>query len=145
KGASVALLTTAGFRDAVDMGNEQRYDIYDLFLRYPAPLAPRRWRREIAERMDRDGRVLLPLDLDQARRALRELVADGVDAVAVCFLHAYRNPAHEQAVRRLIAAEFPQLALSLSSEVVPELREHERATTTLANAFTQPLLGRYVA
>ncbi len=144
RGARVALLTTAGFRDILEMGTEQRYDIYDLFLRFPEPLVGRALRREVAERITRDGLVLTPLDLDQVRAELRALVAAGVEAVAVCFLHSYRNPVHERAVGDLIAAEFPHLVASLSSEVVPELREYERGTTTVANAFVQPLMDRYV-
>jgi 5-oxoprolinase (ATP-hydrolysing) len=145
RGAKVGLLTTKGFRDSVEMGIEQRYDIYDLFLRFPEPLAPRALRREIAERMSRDGTVLRPLDPDQARREIAALAEAGVEAIAVCFLHAYRNPAHERAVAALAASEFPEIAVSLSAEVVPELREYERATTTLANAFVQPLMDRYIA
>jgi 5-oxoprolinase (ATP-hydrolysing)/N-methylhydantoinase A len=144
-GATVGLLTTRGFRDAVEMGTEQRYDIYDLFLQYPAPLASRAFRREVDERVGRDGQVIAPLHLEQARREVADLVARGVDAIAVCFLHAYRNPAHERAVGALIAREFPGVAVSLSSDVVPELREYERGTTTIANAFVQPLMERYVA
>src|SRR5579885_3004672 len=126
-------------------GIEQRYDIYDLFLRFPEPLAPRALRREIGERISRDGEVLCPLDPGEVRRELAVLAAAGVEAVAVCFLHSYRNPAHELAVAELAAREFPALAVSLSAEVVPELREYERATTTLANAFVQPLMDRYIA
>src|SRR5437868_13815629 len=119
RGAKVGLLTTQGFRDVLEMGTEQRYDIYDLFLRFPAPLVPRRRRIEIAESMDARGRVVTPLDLDAVRAAARRLVDEGIEAIAVCFLHAYRNPAHERAVAVLLRAEFPQLAVSLSCEVVP--------------------------
>ncbi|MDR7404507.1 MAG: hydantoinase/oxoprolinase family protein [Armatimonadota bacterium] len=143
-GAPTALLTTAGFRDILEMGREQRYDIYDLFLRYPEPLVPRRWRAGIRERITRDGEVRVPVDLDQVRRVLRSLVRQGVQAVAVCFLHAYRNPAHEQQVGRLIHDEFPHLAVSLSSEVSPEIREYERTSTTVCNAYVQPLVDRYL-
>ena len=145
RGAKVGLLTTKGFRDSVEMGIEQRYDIYDLFLRFPEPLAPRALRREVGERMSRDGEVLRPLDPDEVRREIAALAEAGVEAIAVCFLHAYRNPAHERAVAALAAREFPEIAVSLSAEVVPELREYERATTTLANAFVQPLMDRYLA
>ncbi len=143
-GAPTALLTTEGFRDILEMGKEQRYDIYDLFLRFPEPLVPRRWRVGIRERITRDGEVRVPLDRDQVRRALRALVRQGVAAVAVCFLHAYRNPVHEQEVRRLIREEFPHLAVSLSSEVSPEIREYERTSTTVCNAYVQPLVDRYL-
>ncbi len=145
RGAKVGLLTTKGFRDIVEMGIEQRYDIYDLFLRFPEPLAPRALRREIDERISRDGAVLRPLDPDEVRREIAGLAAAGVEAIAVCFLHAYRNPAHERAVAALAAREFPDIAVSLSAEIVPELREYERATTTLANAFVQRQMDRYIA
>src|ERR1700761_6938619 len=96
-GARLGLITTRGFRDILAMGTEQRYDIYDLFLRFPDPLVPRRHRLEVAERMDRDGNVLTPLDPAEVRAVAHRLVSDGIEAIAICFLHAYRNPAHERA------------------------------------------------
>ena len=143
-GARLGLLSTAGFRDILEMGTEQRYDIYDLFLQFPEPLVPRDRRLELAERMDSEGRVLTPLDPAEVRTRLAQLAAAGVNAVAVCLLHAYRNPAHEQQVATLAAREFPQLALSLSSAVVPEISEYQRCVTTAANAFVQPLMSAYV-
>ncbi len=144
KGAKLGLITTRGFRDILEMGTEQRYDIYDLFLQYPAPLVPRRRRLEVTERLDRDGLVVTDIDLDDVRTAARQLVADGVEAIAVGFLHAYRNPAHERAAGHAIRALFPDLAISLSSDVVAELWEYQRIATTCANAFVQPLMDRYV-
>jgi 5-oxoprolinase (ATP-hydrolysing) len=144
-GAPMGLLTTRGFRDTLEMGVEQRYDIYDLFLRFPEPLAPRQWRREIDERISRDGDVIVPLDVGQVFHEVADLVAQGVEAIAVCFLHSYKNPVHERATREAIRRDFPALAVSLSSEVVPELREYERGTTATANAYVQPLMDRYVA
>ena len=144
RGAPLGLITTAGFRDVLEMGIEQRYDIYDLFLTFPEPMVPRARRIGVPERLDRDGHVVTPLDLAAVRAALAGFVRDGIQAVAVCFLHAYRNPAHEQAVAKLIRAEFPQLAVSLSSEVVAELREYQRCATTCANAYVQPLMDRYL-
>src|SRR5262249_8750214 len=144
RGARLGLLTTQGFRDSLEMGTEQRYDIYDLFLTFPAPLVPRRHRLEIGERMDRDGRVVAPLDPDQVRAAVRQLVDAGVEAIAICFPHSYANAAHEQAARALIRQEFPNLFVSLSSDVVAELREYPRAVTTCANAYVQPLMDRYL-
>ena len=143
-GARLGLLTTKGFRDVLEMGTEQRYDIHDLFLTFPAPLAARRDRREIAERTSRDGVVLEPIDLDSVRREVRELMDDGVEALAVCFLHAYRNPIHERAVRDLLHAEFPGLPVSISSDVHPQINEYERTSTTAANAYVQPLMSAYV-
>src|SRR6516225_3865018 len=92
KGAKLGLITTAGFRDILEMGTEQRYDIYDLFLQYPAPLVPRDLRLEVPERIDRDGRIVETLDANAVRRHLRQMLDVGVAAVAVCFINAYRNP-----------------------------------------------------
>src|SRR5215468_10053254 len=111
-GARLGLITTRGFRDILEMGTEQRYDIYDLFLQYPEPLIPRRRRIEVSERMDRDGNPVVPLDLEAVRAAARQLVAAGVEAIAVCFLHAYRNPAHEREAGHAIRALFPEIAVS---------------------------------
>ncbi len=145
EGARVGLLATRGFRDVLEAGTEQRYDIYDLFLRFPEPLVPRALRREVDERMSRDGEVVVPLDVMGVRREVADLVDRGIEALAVCFLHAYRNPAHERAVAELVRREFPRLLVSLSHEVVPEIREYERASTTAANAYVQPLVARYLA
>jgi 5-oxoprolinase (ATP-hydrolysing)/N-methylhydantoinase A len=145
RGAPLGLITTAGFRDVLEMGTEQRYDIYDLFLTFPEPLVPRARRIGVPQRMDRDGRVLTPLDLGAVRTAMQGFLREGVQAVAVCFLHAYRNPADEQAVAALIRREFPSVSVSLSSEVVAELREYQRCATTCANAYVQPLMDRYLA
>jgi len=144
RGAKLGFLTTRGMRDSLEMGIEQRYDIYDLFLQYPVPLAARRLRREINERVAFDGRVLSPLDPEEVRREVAFLVAEGCTAIAVCFLHSYVNPAHEREAGRLIREAFPTLAVSLSCEVVPEIREYERGVTTAANAYVQPLMERYV-
>ena len=145
KGVSrLGLITTLGFRDILEMGTEQRYDIYDLFLRFPEPLVPRDRRIEVPERMDCNGQVVLALNQDAVRAALGRLAAEGADAVAVCFLHAYRNPAHERQVAAIVAKEFPRLSVSLSSEVVAELSEYQRCVTTAANAFVQPLMKTYL-
>jgi 5-oxoprolinase (ATP-hydrolysing) len=144
RGAPTGLLTTRGFRDVLEMGREQRYDIYDLFLSYPEPLVPRRCRLEVSERIDRDGLVRQPLDEQETVETVGRLVAEGVRAVAICFLHAYRNPTHERQAAAAVRAAFPELALSLSSEVAPEIREFERTSTTVANAYVQPLVGRYL-
>ena len=143
-GARLGLLTTRGFRDVLEMGTEQRYDIHDLFLAFPAPLSSRRDRRELAERVSRDGVVLEPIDPGAVRREVRELVDDGVEALAVCFLHAYKNPVHERAVRDLVRSEFPDLPVSISSDVHPQINEYERSSTTAANAYVQPLMSAYV-
>ena len=144
RGSDTALLTTRGFRDILEMGNEQRYDIYDLFLRYPEPLVPRRRRLEVDERMSRDGDPLEHPDLDAICDQVAGLIAAGVEALAICFLHAYRNPEHERLVAERIRAEFPRLAVSVSSEIIPEIREYERTATTVCNAYVQPLMDHYL-
>ncbi len=143
-GAATALLTTRGFRDILEMGKEQRYDIYDLFLRFPPPLVPRRWRVELDERISRDGEVLTPLDPAQVRKTARRLRSQGVESVAIAFLHAYKNAEHEQAALAAVREACPGLSVSLSSEVVPEIREWERMCTTVCNAYVQPLVDRYL-
>ncbi len=144
RGATTGLLTTLGFRDVLELGIEQRYDIYDLFLRFPDPIVPRRHRIEISERMLHDGRAVVPLDEQDVHAAGARLVAEGCTAIAICFLHAYANPAHEQAAAAILRAAFPNVSVSLSSDVAPEIREYERCVTTCANAFVQPLMDRYL-
>ncbi|WP_230168156.1 hydantoinase B/oxoprolinase family protein [Roseomonas sp. CECT 9278] len=144
RGATTGLLTTRGFRDVLELGIEQRYDIYDLFLKFPDPIVPRRRRIEITERVTHDGQTVAPLDAAEVRAAGAQLVAEGCTAIAICFLHAYANPAHEQAAAAVLRAAFPNVSISLSSEVAPEIREYERSVTTCANAFVQPLMDRYL-
>jgi len=121
-GARVGLITMRGFRDALEMGREIRYDLYDLFMERPRPLVDRHLRREVDERVDATGAVVQALDEEQLRKVVRELVAEGVDAVAVCFLHAYRNAEHERIARRILREQFPDLPVSVSSEVAPDIR-----------------------
>jgi 5-oxoprolinase (ATP-hydrolysing)/N-methylhydantoinase A len=144
KGASTGLLTTEGFPDLIEIAREVRYDIYDITAKLPKPVVPRRWRKETPERIDRDGNILIPLDEDAARRAIQELVADGVTSIAVCFLHAYRYPAHERRVREIAMEIAPELFVSLSSDVLPEIREYERASATTLNAYVRPYIGNYL-
>jgi 5-oxoprolinase (ATP-hydrolysing) len=144
KGARIGLITTQGFRDILEMGTEQRYNIYELFLEFPEPLVPRDRRLEVIERVDRDGRTVMSLDKKQVLGVVRRLVEDGCEAVAVCFLNSYRNSAHERAVGGWVRENFPDLSVSLSSEVVAEVGEYQRCVTTCANAYLQPLMGRYL-
>jgi N-methylhydantoinase A len=144
KGARTALLTTAGFRDALEIAREGRYDMYDLFIDPPPPLVPRHLRREIDERLLADGSVWRPLDEAASRRLIAELVDDGIEALAICLLHAYVNPVHERRLAALVRQVAPDLLVSCSSEVVPEIREYERASTTTANVYVAPLMGRYL-
>lgn len=145
RGARTALLTTEGFRDVLEIGIEQIYDIYDLFAAYPAPLIPRERRREVRERVTRDGAVLTPLDEAAARATIADLVADGAESIAVSLLHAYRNPAHEERLAELIAEVAPDVAVSLASRVAPLIGEYERTSTVAADAYVKPLLRRYLA
>ena len=144
KGARTGLLTTAGFRDALEIGREGRYDMYDLFIDPPAPLVPRHLRLEVRERLYADGSVLTPLDAASAREAIAALLAQGVEAIAISLLHAYRNPAHELELAALVAEMAPGLPVSRSSEIVPEIREFERTSTTVANVYVMPLMARYL-
>ena len=144
KGARTALLTTEGFRDALEIRREGRYDMYDLLIDPPAPLVPRHLRREVDERLWPDGSVLRPLDEAAARRVIAGLAADGVEAVAICLLHAYLNPVHERRLAELVREAMPQAVVSCASDVVPEIREYERASTTSANVYVAPLMARYL-
>ena len=144
KGARTALLTTEGFRDALEIRHEGRHDMYDLLIDAPAPLVPRHLRREIPERLLPDGTVLRPLDEAAARRVIGELMDAGVEAVAICLLHAYLNPVHEARLAALLREAAPHVAVSCSSDVVPEIREYERSSTTAANVYVAPLMARYL-
>jgi N-methylhydantoinase A/oxoprolinase/acetone carboxylase beta subunit len=145
RGARTALLTTQGFRDVLEIGTEQLYDIYDLFAPYPEPLVPRHWRRDVRERVSRDGTVLEPLDEASVLAQVDELVAEGVESLAVSLLHAYRNPVHERRIAQLVAARYPGVSVSLSSQVAPLIGEYERTSTVVADAYVKPLLRRYLA
>jgi N-methylhydantoinase A len=144
KGAVTGLLTTEGCRDVLAIGRENRYDLYDLALELPTPLVPRRLRREVRERMRNTGEVYIPLDVPSLRQAAADLVQAGVQSLAVCFLHAHVNDRHEQEARRVLVQSYPNLFLSLSSEVAREIGEYERTCTTVVNAYVQPLARRYL-
>ena len=144
KGAKTALLTTAGFRDALEIRHEGRYDMYDLLIDPPAPLVPRHLRREVDERLLPDGTVRRPLDEAGARRVIAGLVDDGVEAIAICLLHAYLNPVHERRLAELVREAAPHVVVSCAADVVPEIREYERASTTSANVYVAPLMARYL-
>ena len=144
RGATTALLTTEGFRDALAIGTEHRYDMYDVFIEKPEPLVPRSLRYGVHERSLDDGSIMLELDEDQVRSIVTELRERNVRAVAVSFLHSFRNPAHEQRVGEILAEEAPEISVSLSSEVAPEIREYERTSTTVANVYTKPLVEGYL-
>ena len=144
KGARTGLITTAGFRDTLEIGRERKYDLYDIAMARPEPLVPRRLRLEVDERVKVDGAIARPLDEAGLDAAADQLLAAGVDSIAIVFLHAYRNAAHERAARTRIAARHPGLAVSISSDVAPEIREYERASTTVVNAYIKPLAAHYL-
>ena len=144
KGARTGLLTTHGFVDVLAIGRESRYDYYNLQLQLPEPLVPRHLRRGVRERIDRDGKVLTPLDRDSVAREVDALLEGGVESIAICYLHAYRNARHERESAEYIAKLAPSVAVSCSSDVSPELREYERTSTTVINAYLQPIVERYL-
>jgi N-methylhydantoinase A len=143
-GARCALLTTQGFRDIYEIGRVNRPESYNLFFEKHAPLIDRDLRFEVMERMDAQGAVLIPLDEEQVRKTVREAVKDGVQAIAILFLHSYRNPAHEQRAKQIVEQEFPQLFVTASHELSQEYREYERTSTAAANAYVGPRVQRYL-
>ena len=145
KGAKTALITTKGFRDILEMAKEMRYDIYDLLLVLPDPLVERPLRFEVDERINARGEVLTPLEPVELEVLAATLADVGVEAVAVCYLHAFTNPEHEQKTGAWLGENLPGVSVSLSSEVAPQIREYERMSTTVCNAYVQPLAERYLA
>ncbi|HEV7265813.1 MAG TPA: hydantoinase/oxoprolinase family protein [Falsiroseomonas sp.] len=145
RGATTGLITTSGFRDTLEIGHERKYELYDLHLPLPRPLVRRALRREALERLAPDGTVELPLDPATVRAAAAQLVELGAQSIAIAFLHAYANPVHEQQAAAIVAAAHPGLPLSLSSEVASQIREYERTSTTVANAYIKPLAERYLS
>ncbi len=144
-GVSTGLITTKGFRDLLELGRGRRPDMYDPQTDKPLPLVPRHLRLEVSERLRHDGAVLVPLDEDDTRLKIRELRDAGVKAIAVCFLYSYVDPTHERRVAELIAEEFPQAYVSLSSTVLPEFREYERLSTVVTNAYAGPVVYGYLS
>lgn len=144
KGARTALIATEGFRDVIEIADEGRYDQYDIFIDKPKQLVSRERRFTVTERIDVTGKVQLPLDEAGLRRVCASLKASAIEAVAIAFLHAYANPAHEVRAAEIVAQELPGIAVTLSSEVCPEMREYERTSTAIANAYVQPLMAGYL-
>jgi N-methylhydantoinase A len=145
RGASTALVTTRGFEDLLNIAREKKYDIYDIFLEKPPPLAPRERCFGVGERIAADGSVIEPVDADSMDGIVADIVASGAEAVAVCLLHSYVNPEHEQRVAAVLRDRLPGIAVTISSELLPEMREYERATSTTANAFVLPMIDGYLA
>ena len=145
KGARTAFITTEGFRDIIEQGYEKRFDHYDLMIDRPVPLVPRTLRLEVKERLGAGGEVLVPLDEAAVPALARRIVAEGVTSVAIGFLHAYAHDAHERRVRDVLAKHLPKdVTICISSEVAPEIREYERFSTTIANAYVRPLMASYL-
>jgi N-methylhydantoinase A len=144
RGARTGLITTRGFRDVLELGRQSRPSIYDYRVQKPPVLVPRDRRVEVTERMGPDGTVLRPLEEGTADAAIAVLRAARVESVAICFLHAYRNPDHERRVAQAVRAALPDAFVSVSSEILPEFREFERMSTTVVNAFVGPRMGRYL-
>jgi N-methylhydantoinase A/oxoprolinase/acetone carboxylase beta subunit len=145
KGAKTGLITTRGFRDVLELGREIRYAPYDVFAEFPKPLIPRRFRLEVDERVRSDGKVLKPLDPEAARGVVQQLLGMGVESIAVCLINSFENPDHELLLKEIITREAPEVSVSISYEVLPQIREYERTSTTVTNAYVKPLTGRYLS
>ena len=145
KGAVTGLITTRGFRDVLELRRIRIPRLYDLTWQKPEPLVPRYLREEVTERMTHDGRVHTPLDTESVRQAVRNLRSRGVTSIAVCLLNSYVNSSHEEAVRDLVRQEAPDIDVSVSSDLLREMREYERTSTTVINAYIMPVVRRYVA
>lgn len=144
KGAKTGLITTEGFKDVLELGREIRYAPYDIFAEFPKPLIPRRFRLEVDERIRSDGTVLRSLDPEDAREVVGKLIEMGVESIAVCLLNSFENPTHELKIKEIIQKEAPDISVSISYEVLPQIREYERTSTTVTNAYVKPLTGRYL-
>jgi N-methylhydantoinase A/oxoprolinase/acetone carboxylase beta subunit len=145
KGAKTGLITTKGFRDVLELAREKRYDTYDIFAVYPEPLVPRTLRLEVDERITSDGRILKKLDPDDVKRVLNKLLDMGIQSLAVCLINSFEKPVHELMIKDIVLKEAPDLSISISYEVLPQIREFERTSTTVTNAYVKPLTGRYIA
>ena len=144
KGAKTGLMTTKGFRDVLELGREIRYDAYDIFSEYPEPLVARPLRKEIDERITSDGRVLTSIDPAQVKGLLDEFLENGIESLAVCLINSFENPMHEQIIKEIVEKEAPNLSLSTSFEVLPQIREYERTCTTATNAYVKPITSKYL-
>ena len=145
KGVPTALVATRGFKDILSIVRQDRPDLYDYFIQRPAPLIPRHLRFEVGERTLYTGSVLEDLDDDEVLEVIDQIKGRGITTVAVCLLHAYANPKHERRIKALFEAHYPQASISLSSEILPEIREYERTSTTCINAYVMPIIERYLA
>lgn len=145
KGAKTALITTKGFKDVLEIGRGMRYAPYDVFAQFPKPLIPRHLRFEVDERVRSDGSVLKPLDSQEAKRVVREILNLKVESIAVCLINSFENPTHERMLNEIIEKESPGISVSISFRVLPQIKEYERTSTTVTNAYVKPLTGRYLS
>ena len=144
RGATTALVTTKGFRDVLEIQRIRIPELYNLFYEKPKPLVPRRRRFEVEERVGPGGVVWQPLSMSSAREAVQAVRDSGAEAVAVCFLHSYANPEHERRLRELLEEELPDVFVTASSDLLPEIREYERTSTTVINAYVGPIVKQYM-
>ena len=144
RGAKTALITTEGFRDVIEMRTESRFEQYDLNLNLPDPLLPRQMRFTVAGRVDANGKILVDMDRAEVEAIVDQIAEGGFESVAVGLIHSYLNPTHEQLVRDVLAEKLPNVAVSISSEVSPQMREYERFNTVVANAYIKPLMASYL-
>lgn len=144
RGAKTALLTTEGFRDLLEIGRQVRPSLYNLQADKPEQLVKRKWRKEIKERILYDGGIYQDIDLQEAESIIDDLINEGVEAISVCFLHSYVNAKHEKEIKALLKEKYPNVYISLSSEVLPEYREYERLSTTILNSYIGPVISDYM-
>ena len=144
KGARTGLITTKGFRDVLELGREIRYDAYDIFSEYPEPLVPRALRTEVFERIASDGRVIQSLDQNEVKFVVQSLMDAGIESLAICLINSYENPEHEAKIKTLAEELAPGLPVSASYEVLPQIREYERTSTTVTNAYVKPITVKYL-
>lgn len=145
KGAKTSLLTTAGFRDIIEIGREMRYDVYNFQIEYPSPLIPRHLILEVNERISFDGRIIQAIDEKQVLSLIDKLKKKKVESIAICFLHSYKFPEHERKVASIIRKHWPEVPVSISSEVLPQIEEYERTNTTIVNAYIKGIMEGYLS
>ncbi|MDM8101237.1 MULTISPECIES: hydantoinase/oxoprolinase family protein [Oceanobacillus] len=143
-GAKTGLLTTSGFRDIVEIARQTRPSLYDLTEDKPEQLIKRRLRKEVDERILHDGSIYKKIDVEEAKKPVTELIEEGIESIAVCFLHSYINPEHEKVIKNIINETYPNVFVSISSEVLPEYREYERLSTTILNSYIGPVVSDYI-
>ncbi len=144
KGAKTAFITTKGFEDVLEIGREMRYDIYDIFLTMPKPLVPRNMRLGVSERIDTHGNVLTPIKDNELQALVDQLKSNHIESVGVCLLNSFANTIHEQTLGKFLSENVPNIHYSLSSDIMPEIREYERSSATAMNAYVQPITDKYL-